>query len=241
MALLEVRGVDVRFGGHVALRGVDLDVAAGRVTGLVGPNGAGKTTLFDVITGLRAPAAGTVVLDGRDVTALAPHRRARLGLARTFQRLEVFGSLTVRDNVLAAVEFRGRRAGGDGSAAAEADAVVERVGLSAVAGDRADSLPTGWARLLELGRALATRPRVLLLDEPASGLDDAERQGLGSLLTELAGAGTAVLLVEHDVGLVLRVSSWIVVLDAGAALAAGTAAEIRADPAVLAAYLGTAS
>ena len=240
MALLEVRGVEVRFGGHRALAGVDHDVAAGCVTGLLGPNGAGKTTLFDVVTGLRAPDAGRVVLDGRDVTRLPPHRRARLGMARTFQRLEVFGSLTVRENVLAAVEFAGHRSRGKG-ATAEADAIVERLGLGPVADERADALPTGSARLVELGRALATRPRALLLDEPASGLDDAETDHLGALLVDLAAAGTAVLLVEHDVALVMRVSSEVTVLDAGAVLARGTPAEVQADPAVLTAYLGTAS
>ena len=243
MALLEVRGIDVRFGGHHALRGVDLAVAAGRISGLIGPNGAGKTTLFDVITGLRDPDRGSVVLDGRDITALAPHRRARLGLGRTFQHLEVFGSLTVRENILTAAEVHGRRsaARGDRRAAAEADAILERIGLAAAAEQRADALPTGSARLMELGRALATRPRVLLVDEPASGLDDAESEALGALLVELATAGSAVLLVEHDVALVMRVCAWIYVLDAGTMLAAGTPADVQGDPVVLAAYLGTAT
>ena len=241
MALLEVRGVDVRFGGHQALQAVDLDVEAGRVTGLIGPNGAGKTTLFDVVTGLRSPDRGSVVLDGRDVTRLPPHRRARLGMARTFQRLEVFGSLTARENILTALEIAGRRAHPSGRTAAEVDAVLERVGLSALAHVRADALPTGSARLVELGRALATRPRVLLLDEPASGLDDAESEALGAVLVDLARSGTAVLLVEHDVGLVMRVCPWVYVLDAGSVLVAGTAADVQADPAVLAAYLGPAS
>ena len=242
MALLEVRGVEVRFGGRHALRGVDLGVDAGRITGLIGPNGAGKTTLFDVVSGLRDPDAGSVVLDGRDVTRLAPHRRARLGLARTFQRLEVFGSLSARDNIRTAAEIAGRRAGGPArSATAEADAIVGRLGLTDVAGERADALPTGSARLVELGRALATRPRVLLLDEPASGLDDAESVALGGLLVELAATGTAVLLVEHDVALVMRVCEKVHVLDAGAVLAVGTPAAVQADPAVLAAYLGTSA
>jgi branched-chain amino acid transport system ATP-binding protein len=179
-----------------------------------------------------------VTLDGRDITRLAPHRRARLGLARTFQRLEVFGSLTVRDNVLAAVEMAGTAK--RSAAVTEADAILDRLGLGLLAGTRADALPTGSARLLELGRALATHPRVLLLDEPASGLDDAESDGLGRLLVELAGAGSAVLLVEHDVALVMRVCAWVHVLDAGAVLAAGTPADIQGDAAVLEAYLGRA-
>jgi branched-chain amino acid transport system ATP-binding protein len=151
----------------------------------------------------------------------------------------VFGSLTVRENVLAAVEFA-RHRGRAGRAAAEADAIVERLGLGPVAAQRADAVPTGSARLVELARALATRPRVLLADEPASGLDDAEVDRLGALLVDLAGAGTAVLLVEHDVALVMRVSAMVTVLDAGAVLARGTPSEVRADPAVLTAYLGTA-
>ncbi|HEX2701583.1 MAG TPA: ABC transporter ATP-binding protein [Acidimicrobiales bacterium] len=240
MALLEVKGIDVRFGGRHALRAVDLAVEGGRITGLIGPNGAGKTTLFDVITGLRDPDTGSVVLDGRDITRMPPHRRARLGLARTFQRLEIFGSLTVSDNIRVAAEMAGPRRRSTAAAAAEADGIVARMGLTAVAGDRADSLPTGSARLVELGRALATRPRALLLDEPASGLDDAESDVLGALLVQLAAEGTAVLLVEHDVALVMRVCEWIHVLDAGSMLAAGPPAEIRASPAVLDAYLGTA-
>ena len=238
MGLLEVRGVDVWFGGHHAVRDVDLDVEGGRVTGLIGPNGAGKTTLFDVVTGLRRPDGGRVLLDGRDVTRLPAHRRAGLGMARTFQRLEVFGSLTAFENVLAAAELhtpvRARH-----RARAVADEIVDRVGLRAVAGRRADALPTGLTRLVELGRALATRPRVLLLDEPASGLDAAETASLAVLLADLAAAGTAVLLVEHDVALVREVSAQVYVLDAGSVLAAGPPAAVQADPAVVAAYLGT--
>jgi branched-chain amino acid transport system ATP-binding protein len=236
VALLEVRGVDVRFGGIHAVRQVHLGVEGGRVTGLIGPNGAGKTTVFDVITGLRRPDGGQVVLDGRDITGLAPHRRAHLGLARTFQRLEVFGSLTVRENILASAELHRR---GRETARAVTEAVIDRVGVRAVAERRADTLPTGLARLVELGRALATRPRVLLLDEPASGLDESESAALTHLLADLAAEGTAVLLVEHDVDLVMSVCSHVYVLDGGAVLAAGPPAQIQRDPAVLAAYLGT--
>ncbi|MGH9177540.1 MAG: ABC transporter ATP-binding protein [Acidimicrobiales bacterium] len=236
MALLEVRGVDVRFGGIHAVRQVDLAVEGGRVSGLIGPNGAGKTTVFDVITGLRRPDAGQVVLDGRDISGLAAHRRARLGMARTFQRLEVFGTLTVRENILTSAEVHER---GRAAAGAATEAVIDRVGVRAVAGRRADTLPTGLARLVELGRALATRPRVLLLDEPASGLDEPESAALAALLADLARDGAAVLLVEHDVDLVMSVCSHVYVLDGGAVLAAGPPVQIQRDPAVLAAYLGT--
>jgi branched-chain amino acid transport system ATP-binding protein len=242
VALLEVRGVSVRFGGSLAVQDVDLDVEAGRVTGLIGPNGAGKTTTFNVITGFQEPTAGRVVLDGADITRLAPHERARRGIARTFQRLEVFGSLTARDNILTAAEIR-RSWARDRHAdpGAEADANLERIGISSVANDRVDSMPTGLARLVELGRALATRPRILLLDEPASGLDESETESFGELLLSLASEGMAVLLVEHDVALVMQVCALIHVLDYGAMLAVGTPSEIQSNQAVLDAYLGVAA
>jgi branched-chain amino acid transport system ATP-binding protein len=239
VARLDVAGVEVRFGGVVALRGVDLTVEPDSVTGLIGPNGAGKTTLFNVITGLQKAQAGSVRLDGHDISSLPPHRRARLGIARTFQRLEVFGSLTVRENILVAAEIR-RRWSRDGSNPRRvADEVIGQVGLGPVSRVRCDTLPTGMARLVEVGRALATRPSVLLLDEPSSGLDEQETDDLGALLGRLAGQGVAVLLVEHDVELVMSVCRRIHVLDFGRILAVGTPAEIQADPDVRAAYLGT--
>jgi len=239
VARLEVTGAEVRFGGVVALRGVDLTVDGGMVTGLIGPNGAGKTTLFNVVTGLQKAHHGNVLLDGQDIAAMAPHRRARLGIARTFQRLEVFGSLTVRENILVAAEIR-RRWSHDGSNPRRvAESVIDEVGLRPVARDRCDTLPTGMARLVEVGRALATRPRVLLLDEPSSGLDEHETDDLGRLLLELAGQDMAVLLVEHDVEMVMSVCSLIHVLDFGRILAFGTPAEIQSDRDVRAAYLGT--
>ncbi len=239
MALLEVRGGNVRFGGHTAVRDVDLDVEAGQITGLIGPNGAGKTTTFNVITGLQDIVRGRVRLDGRDLTATKAHVRARAGIARTFQRLEVFGSLTARENVLTAAEIRrswshDRRADPE----EEADHLLERVGLGHVAHERVDAMPTGLARLVELARALATRPKVLLLDEPASGLDETESESFASLLVELAEEGMAILLVEHDVQLVMQVCSLINVLDFGAILAVGTPEDIQQNAAVLDAYLG---
>jgi branched-chain amino acid transport system ATP-binding protein len=238
LALLEVRQVNVRFGGHHAVRDVDLDVEAGVVTGLIGPNGAGKTTMFNAITGLQETTGGRVVVDGRDISRLQPHKRARLGIARTFQRLEVFGSLTARENILTAAEIH-RAWSRDGSNPRQVtEEIIERVGIEAVSEDRVDAMPTGLARLVELGRALATRPRVLLLDEPASGLDETESDDFGQLLLELAADGMAVLMVEHDVALVMKVCSWIHVLDFGAILAVGTAEEIQRNQAVLEAYLG---
>ncbi len=240
MSLLQVAEAEVRFGGVHALRGVGLSVDAGAVTGLIGPNGAGKTTLFNAICGLQGISAGRIAFDGTDMTGLKPHKRARLGIARTFQRLEVFGSLSVRENVLAAAEIRRRWSHDRSDAAANADGVLALVGLSALAGRPADTLPTGQARLLELARALATRPRLVLLDEPSSGLSDKESDELGDLLCQQAAAGMAVLLVEHDMGLVMRVCTSINVLDFGSVLKVGTPAEVRADERVRAAYLGSA-
>ena len=242
MALLEVRGANVRFGGHAAVRDVDLDVEPNQVTGLIGPNGAGKTTTFNVITGLQETVSGKVVLDGRDLTGEKAHARARAGIARTFQRLEVFGSLTARDNVLTAAEIRKSWAHNrEGDPEAETDALLERVGITAVAHQRVDAMPTGLARLVELARALATQPKVLLLDEPASGLDDSESETFADLLVQLAAEGTAILLVEHDVQLVMQVCTTIHVLDFGAILAVGTPAEIQQNQVVLDAYLGASA
>ena len=242
MALLEVRNANVRFGGHAAVRDVDLDVDDGMVTGLIGPNGAGKTTLFNVITGLQETVAGKVVLEGREISRLKAHQRARRGIARTFQRLEVFGSLSARENILTAAEIR-RSWSRDRSIdpPAETERLLDRIGLRNVADERVDAMPTGLARLVELGRALATHPKVLLLDEPASGLDDSESDAFADLLVELAGEGMAILLVEHDVQLVMKVCTLVHVLDFGAILAVGTPADIQQNTAVLEAYLGAST
>jgi len=241
MPLLETSSLTVRFGGHVAVNSVDLQAEPGAITGLIGPNGAGKTTMFNAVTGLQEVGGGRVRLDGRDVTGAGPHERARLGIARTFQRLEVFGSLTVRENVLVGAEAR-RRWAHDPAAKppAETDALLERVGLSEVGSERAESLPTGTARLVELARALATRPKLLLLDEPASGQDERETERFAELLKELCREGMGILLVEHDVPLVMALCSHIVVLDFGRVLAAGPPSEIQANQEVLDAYLGGA-
>ena len=233
---LEVRGVSVTFGGVAALTQVSLDVRPGEVTGLIGPNGAGKTTLFNVISGLQRPDKGEVQLVGRDVTKLGPHRRARLGLARTFQRLELFGSLSARENVQAGLDAR-RDKGGD----LTAQGLLHRVGVQADADRQVSTLPTGEARLVELARALAIDPKLILLDEPCSGLDDHESQLLGGLLRELADEGRAVLIVEHDLPHVLDICDRIIVLDFGQVIANGSPDAIRQDPGVQAAYLGAAN
>jgi branched-chain amino acid transport system ATP-binding protein len=239
MALLEVRSATVRFGGNVALDDVSLEADPGCVTGLIGPNGAGKTTLFNVITGLLPPNSGRVVLDGKDVTRVNPTRRARLGLARTFQRLELFSLLSVRENIRVAADIRKGYARDGSNPAHVVEEIIDRVGLRDVADARVDSLPTGQCRLVELGRSLATRPKVLLLDEPASGQDDQETAQFAVLLRDLAAEGVAVVLVEHDVALVMSVCEHVHVLDFGRIIATGTPEEIQRDEAVLAAYLGS--
>ncbi|NDH47442.1 MAG: ABC transporter ATP-binding protein [Acidimicrobiia bacterium] len=235
MSLLDVRGVMVRFGGVMAVGGVNLSADAGQVTGLIGPNGAGKTTLFNVISGMQEPTAGEVYVSGINVTHEAPHRRAKRGLARTFQRLELFASLSVRDNVRVAAELAGVP-----DVNGTVDELLEKVGVSNLEHTTAGDLPTGSARLVEIARALATMPRLLLLDEPASGLDDSETERLGTLFRELAADGLGVLLVEHDMDLVMHVCDRIHVLDLGHIIAVGTPDEVQHDQAVLRAYLGTA-
>jgi branched-chain amino acid transport system ATP-binding protein len=239
MALLEVVGVTVKFGGITAVNDASINAEGGTITGLIGPNGAGKTTLFNVISGLQPPTRGRVRFKNHDVTRSSVSHRAKMGMARTFQRLEAFGSLTVRENVQAARDIRG----GVGSwlrltPDAKVDELIETVGLERYVDQRADSVPTGVARLVEVARALAIEPDLLLLDEPSSGLDEAETEALGGLLRRLANEGRAILMVEHDMDLVMGACDLIHVLEFGKVIKTGTAAEVRADRGVQAAYLG---
>jgi branched-chain amino acid transport system ATP-binding protein len=241
MPLLETIDVKVRFGGNVALDDVSLTVEPATVTGLIGPNGAGKTTLFNAITGLQSLSGGKVLLNDRDVTRLPPHKRARQGLARTFQRLELFTSLSVRDNVRVAGEIRNRWSIGGSrlDANAEADRIIELVGLGEVASREVGEIPTGQARVVELARALMIQPTLLLLDEPASGQTEDETEAFGHLLRKLASEdGLGICLVEHDMALVMNVCETIHVLEFGRMIASGTAEQVRNDPAVIDAYLG---
>jgi branched-chain amino acid transport system ATP-binding protein len=233
VAALAVEQVSVRFGGVAALSGVSLRAEAGSVTGLIGPNGAGKTTLFNVITGLQRPSSGSVSLSGTDVTRMRTYRRARLGMARTFQRLELFSTLCAADNVRVGLEATER--GAPPSAALD---LLARVGVGEEGATPVSSLPTGSARLVELARALSTDPKVLLLDEPFSGLDEHESAALGRLLVALAAEGRAILLVEHDTDVVMQICSTVHVLDFGQVIASGPPVVIRENAAVQEAYLG---
>jgi branched-chain amino acid transport system ATP-binding protein len=250
--LLTASGITVRFGGLVANDAIDLEVAPVGITGLIGPNGAGKTTLFNVLTGLQRPTSGTVHYDGQNIGRWSPPRRARAGMSRTFQRLEMFVGMTVRDNLTAAWEasIPGGVLGRRSKEGRElVDEVITRLQIGAVANRQAGELPTGIGRMVELGRALCTRPRLLLLDEPSSGLDARETAHFKELLVDVTdpdravqssdGRGApAVLMVEHDVRLVMDVCRQITVLDFGRRIACGTPEEVRHDPAVIAAYLG---
>ena len=234
--LLVVRELDKNFGGVQAVKGLSLEIAAGEIVGLIGPNGSGKSTSVNLISGTMRATRGQILLDGHDISTATIGERVALGLARTFQRLELFGSLTVRDNVRVAAELAALT-----NIDETVDNLLEKVGVSDLAHQTAGDLPTGSARLVEIARALATGPRLLLLDEPASGLDEAESERLGVLLRELTADGLGVLLVEHDMSLVMHVCDRIFVLDLGLIIANGTPNEIQHDAKVLQAYLGAPS
>ncbi len=249
MALLEATEVVKRFSGITALDGVSLEVGDGESVGLIGPNGAGKTTFFNCLLGLARPDSGHVVFAGRDITDLATYRRARLGFGRTFQRMELFGGMTVRDHLL--VAERARRGTGrlwkdvlnlarpTADERARAEHTLELLGLQHLADRPVEALSLGRGRLVEVGRALMTEPKLLLLDEPSSGLDQHETEALAETLRDVQAArGTAILLVEHDVDFVRSFSARLYVLDFGTLIASGPTADVLADDAVRRAYLG---
>jgi len=244
---LRVTGLGVRYGGVTAVDGVDLAVEPGRIVGLIGPNGAGKTSLIDAVTGF-TPATGTVVLDDHRLDGLAPHERARAGIVRTWQSLELFGDLTVHQNLLVATERMGIRSVAvdlvrpiRGSSAPHIDWALDLLGLDDVVDRVPTDLSLGRQKLVGVARALAMAPSVILLDEPAAGLDTAESAAFGARLREVAASGIGVLLVDHDMGLVLDVCDDVYVMEFGRVIAHGVAGDVRTDPAVVAAYLGTAS
>jgi branched-chain amino acid transport system ATP-binding protein len=250
MSLLEVSGLGIGFGGLRAVDNVGFSAQPGEIVSIIGPNGAGKTTLFNMISGVYLPDSGHVRLDGKDVTAAEPHRLARMGLTRTFQNLQIFQEMTVLENVI--VGFHQSESGSlladllalpaarrrSQIARAQAQELLKRVRLDKAAEELAGNLSYGALKRLEIARALAMQPRVLLLDEPAAGCNAVETEEIDHLIAELAQSGIAILLVEHDMKMVMRISNHIVVLDHGEKIAEGSPESVSKNPAVIAAYLG---
>lgn len=252
-ALISIEGLSKSFGGVLAVDSVSLTVSRNRLTGIIGPNGAGKTTLLNLISGLYSPSRGTIRIDGEDVSGMKPHQLARRGLTRTFQNLQIFGSMTALENVLVAIQaphmgrylrlalpVRRVRALEE-RWHEEAMQGLARVGLAGVAHREAANLPYGSLKRLELARAVALRPKCILLDEPAAGCNSAEAAELMDVIREVAAGGVSTVLVEHNMKVVMGICEDIVVLDGGRLLCTGSPATVQADPRVITAYLGTAT
>ncbi|HEY6912069.1 MAG TPA: ABC transporter ATP-binding protein [Myxococcales bacterium] len=253
MALLEVEGLTMSFGGVRAVKDLSFTVERGSIHSIIGPNGAGKTTVFNLLTGLHRPSAGRVLFDHRDVTAKTPCQLTRLGMARTFQNLQIFFNMMAVENVMVGAHLRleGRILRSllrlpslvrrDRECYDEAVELMSFVGIGKHVFDGAYALPYGALKRLEIARALAARPRLLLLDEPAAGLNPTETGEMNALIQKIAGRGVTVMLVEHDMKLVMGISQRILVLDRGSKLFEGTAQEVSGNPEVISAYLGTAA